>query len=122
MKGSTSTNVIFAILIALMLMCILALLFLFGEWTSLNLLNVFLVPVVAYAGAATKKRYGRNIFLIGTAIISFSYFFSYCQNVDSLFGYIYAIAFAINMFAFSYFLSPRFQAKYGISSPCLNRV
>ena len=112
MKGSTSTNIIFAILIALMLACVLTLLFLFGEWTFLNLLNVFLVLAAASVGAAKRNRYGWYILLIGIAITLFNYFLSYCQNVDSLFGYIYAIAFAINMFAFSYLLSPRFQKRY----------
>lgn len=113
MKASTSTDIIFAILIALMLACVLILLFLFGEWTFLNLLNIFFVILVASVGTIKRDRYGWYILLIGTVGIPFNYFLSYCHNVDCHVGYIYAIAFAVNMFAFSYFLSPRFQERYG---------
>ncbi len=108
-----STNTIFAILIALMSVCVLILLFLFGEWTYLNLLNVLLIAVITCAGATLRNRKGWYAITSGAAIVSFNYFISYCRTGEGYLGYIYAIAFAMNMFAFSYFLSPRFQARYG---------
>ncbi len=113
MKASANTITIFAVFITLMLLCVLTILFLFGEWTYLNLLNVLLITVIACAGATLRNRKGWYVITSGAAIVSFNYFISYCRTGEGYLGYIYAIAFAMNMFAFSYFLSPRFQERYG---------
>lgn len=116
-KGAASTNAIFITLVAVMLACVLALFLLFREWTVLNFLNVFLIVLIAYVGAVKRNRRGWYILSVGTAVILFSYFSSYCINANGYFGYIYAIAFAVSMFALGYFISPRFQAGYGVDKP-----
>lgn len=105
-------STVFAILIALMLTCVLTILFLFGEWTYINLLNILLIIVIACAGAIVRNRKGWYIITSGAVTVSFSYFISYCRTEEGYLGYIYAVAFTMSMFTFSYFLSPRFQLTF----------